>query len=247
MDLTLFAFGSELLTLCSLYLYVLIFIASEYIIFTICKVLKSHLQSKNLYYGRLYGYSTIKKYVIYTITFILLIKSFSALLSAPLLGSAGLLVGIGLSLQNAFSDFFGGLIKWLKGNIEAENVLDTDGIIGQVTIIGSLTFSIKSREDFTNIIPNSNFLKQRINGKQNNAFFKYKKLFGISCKSEINFDEKFAHGEIKKDAKVVLNPASAVQPLNFGESLLSFGLMFRSDNLVWIKKVKSTIRKNLFK
>ena len=52
---------------------------------------------------------------------------------------------------------------------------------------------------------------------------------------------------VKKDPDVVPEPVPSVQLINFGESSVDFRLLFYSDNFFWIEKVKSNIRKNLFK
>jgi len=248
-DLTSLAYGSYLLTLCSLILmhYVFIFIGAGFFIFTINKILKSYLQNKNVDNGRSYIIRTIIHYITYTITFILVLKSLDAQVAVQLLGSAGLLVGIGLCLQHTFLDFLHRLILWVKGNIEKEDGMDIDDNINQVTIISSRTCSIKTKEYFTIITHNSKLLKQHINRNHNNALLIFEKLFGISYKSYIDPVQKITHKEIKKDADVVLNPASAFQLINFGASLFNFGQMFCSDNLFRIEKVKSIKRKNIFK
>lgn len=241
-------YGSYQLTLGSLILSVMIFIGARLIIFTINKILKTYLQNKNVDYGRSYAIRTIIKYIIYTIAILLILKTFGAQLSVLLLGSAGLLVGIGLGLQHTFSDFLSGIILLVEGNIEIGDVMDIDGIIGQVTRIGLRTCSIKTREDFTIIIPNSKLVQQStINWTHNDAPSRFEILFGVSYKSDIDLVEKIALMVVKKDPDVVPEPVPSVQLINFGESSVDFRLLFYSDNFFWIEKVKSNIRKNLFK
>ncbi|HMP29608.1 MAG TPA: mechanosensitive ion channel, partial [Saprospiraceae bacterium] len=132
LEYTLFKYGTYELTLSSLIVSILIFISARLIIYSTNRVLKSYLQSKNVDYGRSYSIRTMVKYVIYTIAFLFILNTFGAKLSVLLLGSAGLLVGIGFGLQHTFADFLSGIILLIEGNISVGDVMDINGIIGQV-------------------------------------------------------------------------------------------------------------------
>jgi small-conductance mechanosensitive channel len=155
LDFALIKYGTFKLTVGSLFVIILIFVFARLFIFTINKILKRYLQKKNIDYGRSYAVRTIFKYLVYIIAAILILKTLGVQLSVLLLGSAGLLVGIGIGLQQTFSDFISGIILLVEGNIEVGDIMDIDGIIGQVTRIGLRNCSVKTREDFTIIIPNS--------------------------------------------------------------------------------------------
>ena len=247
-DYTLMKYGTYELSLGSLILSFFIFVGARFIIFSVNKVLTGYLQNKNIDYGRSYAIRTIIKYIIYTLALILILKTFGVQISVLLLGSAGLLVGIGLGLQHTFSDFLSGIILLVEGNIEVGDVMDIDGIIGQVTRIGLRTCSIKTREDFTIIIPNSKLVQQStINWTHNDSPSRFEITFGVSYTSDIEFVEKTVLDVVKRDPDIVPEPPPSVQLIDFGESSVDFRLLFYSDNFFWIEKVKSNIRKGLFK
>jgi small-conductance mechanosensitive channel len=248
MEYVLFKYGNYQLTFGSLIISIGIFFLAKFFLFFINKVLKSYFQNKNVDFGRSYAIRTMVKYIIYTIALLLILNALGAHLSVLLLGSAGLLVGIGFGLQHTFSDFLSGIILLVEGNIEVGDVMDINGIIGQVTRIGLRTCSVKTREDFTIIIPNSNLVQQStINWTHNKVPSRFEIKFGVSYNSDIDLVEKTALEVIKRDPDVVMMPPPSVQLIDFGESSVDFRVLFFSDNFFYIERVKSNIRKKLFK
>ena len=49
-----------------------------------------------------------------------------------LVGSTALLVGLGLGLQNIFTDLVSGLFLLFEGTIKIGDVIEADGVIGKV-------------------------------------------------------------------------------------------------------------------
>jgi small-conductance mechanosensitive channel len=248
LDFALIKYGTFKLTVGSLFVIILIFVFARLFIFSINKILKRYLQRKNIDYGRSYAVRTIFKYLVYIIAAILILKTLGVQLSVLLLGSAGLLVGIGIGLQQTFSDFISGIILLVEGNIEVGDIMDIDGIIGQVTRIGLRNCSVKTREDFTIIIPNSKLVgHSTINWTHNESPSRFAIDFGVSYDSDIDKVERIALDIVKKDEDVVAYPVPSVQLVNFGESSVDFKLLFFSDEFFYIERVKSNIRKMLFK
>jgi small-conductance mechanosensitive channel len=71
-----------------------------------------------------YAYVQISKYVIYIIAFYLCLQELDINAGVFLGGSAALLVGLGLGLQDVFKDWFSGLILLFEGTIKIGDIIE---------------------------------------------------------------------------------------------------------------------------
>jgi len=73
--------------------------------------------------GNLYIFTQLAKYVIYIFSILFCFQALNIPLSNLLFGSAAVLVGIGLGLQDAFKDLIAGFILLLEGNLKVGDVI----------------------------------------------------------------------------------------------------------------------------
>ena len=76
-------------------------------------------------------------------------------LNVLLAGSAALLVGIGLGLQNTFNNFIAGIILLFEGSLKVGDIIEVDGDVVKIQRIGLRTSTAISRDDISVILPNS--------------------------------------------------------------------------------------------
>ena len=88
--------------------------------------------SKRLDEGKKYSLNNLTKYSVYVIAFAICLNLLGFQLKFVLAGSAALLVGIGLGLQNLFADFVSGIILLLDSSIKVNDVIDVDGLVCKV-------------------------------------------------------------------------------------------------------------------
>lgn len=105
--------------------------------------------------GNIYALFQIIKYVIWIISILLTLETLGLKLNALLAGSAALLVGIGLGLQNTFINFIAGIILLFEGSIKVEDILEVDGQVVRILKIGLRTSKAINRDDIVIILPNS--------------------------------------------------------------------------------------------
>ena len=79
-------------------------------------------------------------------------------------GSAALLVGVGLGLQQTFNDLISGIILLFERTVEVGDFvqLDHDGLVGQVRRIGWRTSDVETRRHTTVIVPNSKLITDNV-------------------------------------------------------------------------------------
>jgi small-conductance mechanosensitive channel len=86
--------------------------------------------------GTLHSVYQIIAYVLWIITVLIILESFNVKITVLLAGSAALLVGVGLGLQNTFNDFISGFILLFEGSIKVGDILEVDGDIIKIRKIG---------------------------------------------------------------------------------------------------------------
>ena len=95
------------------------------------------------------------KYVIWIFTILIILDTIGIKLNVLLAGSAALLVGVGLGLQNTFNDFISGIILLFEGSIKVGDILEIDNDVVKIQIIGLRTSEAMNRDDIVIILPNS--------------------------------------------------------------------------------------------
>ncbi len=168
--------------------------------------------------------------------------------SLLLAGSAALLVGVGLGLQQTFNDLVSGLILLFEGNVRVGDIIEINTLIGRVIAIGVRTSKVETRENVTIIVPNSKFIVDNVINWSHN-----KKLtrFTITVQASYNSDPGIVRQSLMKSVKqhrdVVDKPAPIVRLQDFGEIGLHFDLLFWTHNIWRIESLKSEIRFSILK
>lgn len=193
--------------------------------------------------GRLHGFFQIVKYFIIIIAVIIGLESIGVKVTFLLAGSAALLVGLGFGLQQIFNDFISGIILLFDGTIKVGEVIEIEGIVGRVESIGLRTSEIETRDNIIMIIPNSFFTSQKvINWSHNRQFTRFRISVGVAYGSDTQLVKKVLLECAEEHNFVAKKPDASVRFLDFGDSALIFELLFYSENMFRIERVKSDIR-----
>jgi small-conductance mechanosensitive channel len=196
--------------------------------------------------GRTFAISRIVKYFIYFFATILILKGFGFNLSAILLGSAGLLVGLGLGLQHTFSDLWAGILLLIEGNIAVGDIVVIDGIVGVVKNIKLRTTEIKTRDLVFIIVPNSKLVGNNVtNWSHNESAARFHIDVNINYHENIEKVERILLNATQYIPDIVTTPKPQVQIYEYGEYAIKMRLYFFSDELFFIEKVLSDLRKRI--
>ena len=114
------------------------------------RVLRAYFNRRGIDIGRSYTIITLVKYVIYVLSFFIILQLVGIKMNYVLAGSAALLVGVGIGLQNTFNDFFSGIILLVDGTIEVGDVLSLQNTRAKVKYIGIRTSKL---ENIDNPVP----------------------------------------------------------------------------------------------
>ena len=142
---------------------ILILLIARFIIWFTTKVLLKRIFERNrVDIGRKYAVVQLIKYVVYTFTLMICLQALGIDLSILWAGSAALLVGLGLGLQQTFNDLFSGIILLGEGTVEVDDVLELEGNVGRVVSIGLRTSKLVNRDGIDLIVPNSLLVTKKV-------------------------------------------------------------------------------------
>ena len=208
------------------------------------KILFSDNKLNKIEKGSAYSLYKLTKYFLWIIAIILIMNTVGINLNALLVGSAALLVGVGLGLQHTFNDFISGIILLVENTTSVGDVLEVEGDVVLIQNIGLRTSTVINRDDIIVIIPNSLITTNKvINWSHQSKKTRFRINIGVAYGTDVDLvirvltEAAFEHPEIK-DPKTI-----KARFLDFGNSSLDFELLFFSKNVFRIENVKSDIRK----
>lgn len=194
--------------------------------------------------GNLFSLYQIIKYVLWIISIMLILETLGIKLNVILAGSAALLVGVGLGLQNTFNNFVSGIILLFEGSIKVGNILEIDGDIVKMERIGMRTSSAKNRDDIIIIIPNSLITSNKvINWSHQSEKTRFKIKVGVAYGSDVDLVLKVLRESALEHPEIKDKDSVNARFIDFGNSSLDFELLFYSSNIFRIENLKSEIRK----
>lgn len=243
----IFTFGSFTLTAGSVFYTILILLVAKLIELVLYRLfIRTYAKKREIDPGRAFAVSRIIKYIIYFFAFLFILKVFGFKLSAIVLGSAGLLVGLGLGLQNTFSDLLAGLILLIEGNIAVGDIVVIDGMVGVVKNIKLRTTEIKTRDFVFIIVPNSKLAGNNVtNWSHNESPARFNIDVRIGYKEDIEKVERILLQAASTLPDIVQNPKPSVQITSLDEYSILVRLVIYSDELFFIEKVLSDLRKKI--
>ncbi len=214
------------------------------IVWIILKIIKRVLfRNTKLRPARQFATYQIFKYLVIIFSFIFCLKLAKVDVSAMLVGSAALLVGVGLGLQNLFNDFVSGVIILLDGSVEVNDVIEVNGLVCKVQRINMRTTTVLTRDDKTIILPNSNLTgSQLINWTHGHETARFEILIGVDYTSDIHKAMSIIKEAADAHPMILKDPKPFVRLIDFGNSSVDLLLLFWSDEIFRVENIKSQIR-----
>lgn len=220
-----------------------IVLGSRAIVWMISRFLKRRFAQKDGDPGKAYAITQIAKYFIYTIAVVLILDSVGIKVTVLLAGSTALLVGLGLGLQDAFKDLVAGIIILTERTVTAHDIVEIDGIVGEVLEVGLRTTTIRTRDDIEMILPNARLTNERVvNWSRNKKTTRFAVEVGVAYGSDTQLVKTLLIEVAKQHKEVSKKQLPEVLFSNFGSNSLDFKLLFYSGNLFRIERVKSELR-----
>ena len=153
-------------------------------------------------------------------------------LTLLLAGSAALLVGVGLGLQQTFNDVISGIILLSERSIKIDDVLEIDGDVVKIESIGLRTSKALNRDDISIIIPNSLITTSKvINWSHQSEKTRFRIEIGVAYGSDVDQVIRVLEESAFEHSEVTNRKLVEARLMNFGNSSLDFQLLFFSTNI----------------
>ena len=244
LEFELIAFGESKIQVYTLVTILIIFLITKLIIWLIKKTLFRKAKLKKFDKGNAYALFQIIKYVIWVIAIGLILETIGIKITVLIAGSAALLVGIGLGLQQTFNDVISGLILLSEKSIKIDDVLQIDGDVVKIQSIGLRTSKGLNTDDISIIIPNSLITTNKvINWSHQTKKTRFRIDVGVAYGSDVDLVIKILEESAFEHPDISDRELTEARLVNFGNSSLDFQVLFFSKNIYRINKVKSDIRR----
>lgn len=218
-----------------------------FIFLRLLKFLLNRLKKKGrIDAGRSNSVYQIFKYLLLVLVIVGSLETVGVKLSFLLAGSAALLVGLGLGLQQTFNDMVSGIILLVEGNLQVGDVIEVEGVVGRVQAIKLRTSEIATRDGINIIVPNHKFVTDNvINWSHNKKPRRFKVGVGVSYGTNAEQVRKVLLECVNQLPGAVLD-ISVYKPVvrlsEFGESSIVFEVLFWSYDYFRFESVRSDLR-----
>ncbi len=199
--------------------------------------------------GAEYVYMQIAKYIVYIVAFFMILGAMNVQPSIFLGGSAAILVGLGLGIQDVFKDMFSGLVLLFEGSIRVGDVIELhdgkskESIVAKILTINVRTTQIETRDGNVLIVPNARLTQEYIENWSHGSTLSRFRInvnihYGSDTKlvTDLLIQAAMAHPKVKKEEPVI------VRMIDFAENGLAMELVFWADQSWDINNYKSEIR-----
>lgn len=204
-------------------------------------------KTRKLDFGKKYSIYNLIRYIVIVLVFGWTLDILGFNLKIVLAGSAALLVGVGLGLQNLFSDFVSGIILLIDSSIKVGDVIDINELVCQVQQINLRTTLVLTRDDKYILLPNTQLTKnQLINWTHSVSSSRFHIDVGVDYGSDIQLVTKLLKDACEAHSEILKNPAPFVRFNDFGNSSLDFTVYFWCSNVFRVENVKSELRYKIF-
>lgn len=242
----IFTYKSFVFTPKSLLIVIVAFLITRILLWMIKKIMFRKKDMDFAKRGSLNSVYQIIAYTVWIITILIILESFGIKITVLWAGSAALLVGVGLGLQNTFNDFVSGIILLFEGSIRVGDILEVDHDIILIRKIGLRTSEALTRDDIMVIIPNSIITTNKvINWSHQSKKTRFRIKVGVAYGSDVDLVEKLLFESASEHPEVENDGLIKARFVDFGNSSLDFEVLFFSKNIFRIENVKSDIRKTI--
>ena len=238
------SFGENKLRAYTLLIIISIFLLTKVLLWIIKKALYRKNRSNEFDDANAYAIFQIIRYIVWIIAVGFILETLGIKVTVLVAGSAALLVGVGLGLQQTFNDIISGIILLAERSIRINDILEIDGDIIKIEEIGLRTSKGLNRDDISIIIPNSLITTNKvINWSHQNKKTRFSIKVGVAYGSDVDLVLKVLKESALEHPDISNAQFVDSRLIEFNNSSLDFLVLFYSENIFRIEKVKGDIRR----
>ncbi|ANW95020.1 mechanosensitive ion channel protein MscS [Wenyingzhuangia fucanilytica] len=238
--------GENSIKIFNLLLVLAIFVFTRLLVWIVSKIIHKRKDVGGIDHSNAYALAQISSYFLWVIGIVFMLEGLGIEITFLLAGSAALLVGIGLGLQQTFNDFISGLILLFEGTTKVGDILEIDNDVVKIQSIGLRTSKAINRYDISVIIPNSLITTNKVvNWSHHGPTTLFTVKVGVAYGSDVDLVIKVLKKCAEIHPEVIRKHEVDVRFSNFGASSLDFTVIFYTVNIFGVEKIKSEIRINI--
>ena len=243
LDYELVTLGEYVITTANIFYLALVYVITRVLLWVIRKTLLKGKLFSSLEHGQALAYYQICKYLVIVIAISLGLESMGIKITILLAGSAALLVGVGLGLQQLFNDLVSGFIILTEQTIKIDDIIEVENIVARVQEIGLRTSKIETRNGIIMIVPNSKIVNEMVtNWSHTTKDTRFSLVVGVAYGSDVRLVARLLKEAAQEHQDTDNHRETIARFTDFGDSALTFELLFWSQNKFRIEDVKSDIR-----
>lgn len=172
-----------------------------------------------------YALARVLSYLVFLLGALIGLESLGLNLSSLLVVGGVLGLGVGLGLQPILSNFVAGLVLLVEQPVRIGDRIQVGELFGDVVAIKGRSTWIKTNQNVVIIVPNSEFIEQRVtNWTVNDRRVRIAVPVAVSRGSDLELVRAVLLQVAQENPAVLKDPPPQVLLLAFGESTLNFEL-----------------------
>lgn len=222
-------------------------VATKLVLVILRRFFKRQIKVGQFDEGRAWAFYQIIKYVVMVVAIAIGLELVGVKLTLLLAGSAALLVGFGLGVQQQFNDLVSGLVLLFEGTVSIGDIVELEGLVGKITEINIRTSEVVTRDGIIIIVPNSKLVSDKvINWTHNRQSTRFKVSVGVAYGTDLKKATTIIEKATADHTEVAKKPQPFARFIDFGNSSLDLEVHFWSKNMWQIENIKSDIRFEIY-
>ena len=244
-DLGLFTIDKNAITLGQIIASLLLLVVGYFVVRKLTRHLESHiLKRMEVQASVSHAISTFILYFSMVILVLFTLRLMNIPIAVFTVIGGAIAVGVGLGSQNIVNNFISGLIVILEHPVRPGDIVEVEGITGEVERIGARATRIKSVDNTHIVVPNSSFLEKNVlNWTLHDSIIRREVDVGVIYGSPTRQVEKLLKAAVFGNKMVLKIPEPIVFFKAFGNSALEFSISFwiRVRRIMDLRTVPSDI------
>lgn len=222
-----FQLGDHHFTLGSMLQILAVLSLAQIVFWTVRAALRRIFKSSSMEEGTRFMIMRLLRTVIYTLGTIIALETAGVDLQALWFGSAALLVGVGIGLQNFFNDVVSGFVLLFEGGVRVGDELEVDGMLVRVERIDLRSTRVVTRFGNLIVMPNGLISGQTVrNFTQGDEASMLRIDVNVAYGTDVNQVKAILLEAAVSEQAVIRKDQVGVLFTDFGESGLQFSVFF---------------------
>lgn len=214
------------------------------------RVFTGHKRNRRFSKGQGHSIYLICKYLFWVIAVMVCLQVLGVQITILLAGSAALLVGLGLGIQQIFNDLVSGVFLLFEGSVRVNDILEVDEMVCRVKEIRLRTSLVETRDSIIKIVPNHKFISDTVTNwsRQTTKNARFKVVMGVSYKSDPKHVREVLTNVMNKHPQILQKEPFEpfVRFIDYNDSSIDLELVFWSERMFQVDTIISDLRYTAF-